>query len=132
MNDEDKIRDMFMDMLRQQAASGEWVRFDNGVKMTQAPVIETWQQHQRRLLKDWEPHYNEKSSEKYFINLINLMCAGLRNRGLYCRLDSHDTERAVILVSYDRPGAKEQKFVLVNEDGINFRWYQAVHNWRDL
>lgn len=94
------------------------------------PKEETWAEHSRRILKDWGPHYNEKSSEKFFIELINRMCANLRQRGLYCRVKTNDDQRAVILVSYDRPGAKEQTFVLVNEDGINYSWHKAQNSWR--
>jgi len=83
---------------------------------------ETYAQHRRRLLKDWEPHFNESSGKRFLIELINLMCKKLRERGLYARVDEYDDDRAFIFVSQDRPGAKEQRFLLKREDEKTYCW----------
>lgn len=83
---------------------------------------ETPYEQYRRLLKDWEPHFSESSSKRIFIDVINLICKKLRERGLYVKVATHDTEKATFLVSYDTPNAPEQKFDLYREDNQNYIW----------
>lgn len=150
MNDEERMNKMREDIIRalrerasradfEQTSQGQftdgWDRFDRVNRPWDVPAKlhkETFAEHYRRILADWEPHCNEKSGEKFFIDLINLMCVKLRQRGLYVKLDNHDNERAVLLVSYDSPGAKEQTFILRNEDNTNYSWRKLNASWRNF
>lgn len=151
MNDEERMNKMREDIIRalrertsradfeqtsKVHSTDSWEYFDSVYRPTHRPEDashkETFTEHYRRILADWEPHCNEKSGEKFFIDLINLMCVKLRQRGLYVKLDNHDNERAVLLVSYDSPGAKEQTFILRNEDNTNYSWRKLNASWRNF
>lgn len=105
---------------------------DEQLKSTKTePTWMTWHEHCKKVYAEWGRYNDHGSGRMFFVNLINTVCKKIRERGLYVRVE-HNDNKAIFVVSYDTPNAKEQRFCIENKDHRHFRWSRVVSDWRDL